>query len=134
MATFEYFNAPGNGANLSANFAYSQSVKLPNGTVKLSGQGGWDPETGALDANDEKGQIELAFVNIEKHLKGFDLTFDDVYALRTYHVDITESVGPLVEVIKKTFRTHKPILTAVAVPRLALPGMRIEIEVEALKA
>lgn len=134
MATFEYYNHPGTGEKLSNGFNYSQAVKLPNGTVKLSGQGGWDVETGKLDANDEKGQIELAFVNIENHLKHFGLGWDDVYAMRSYHVDITESAEALGEVLGKTFKKHKPILTAVAVPRLALPGMRIEIEAEALKA
>lgn len=59
--------------------------------------------------------------------------WDDVYLIRSYHVDM----GALYDHFVKRFREHIPghrlIWTALAVPGLAFPAMKVEIEVEAIK-
>ncbi|KAF4546197.1 Het domain protein [Lasiodiplodia theobromae] len=113
---------------------YSQAVVLGN-IVKCSGQGGWD-KTGALDANDIPRQVELAFENVDRVLQAAGLRgWEDVYSVRSYHVvDIGLSYDKTVEMLKKRIPGHRPIWTAIAVPALAFPQMKIEIEVEAYVA
>ncbi|KAF2101038.1 Endoribonuclease L-PSP/chorismate mutase-like protein [Rhizodiscina lignyota] len=133
MANLEYVNAPGAGEFMSSNFPYSQCVKLPNGIVKLAGQGGWDTQTAALEANGDadKFQVDLAFQNIENQLKAAGLKgWEDVYLVRSYHVDMAGSFDATVANLRK-WCNHKPLWTCISVPRLALPQMRIEIDIEA---
>jgi enamine deaminase RidA (YjgF/YER057c/UK114 family) len=110
------------------------AVALPNGIIKCSGQGGWDPTTGALDANNSDEQIAIAMKNVDLVLKAAGLRgWEDVYHLRSYHTDIRSSWDPLVKALKERIPGHRPCWTAVAVPHLAFPQMLIELEVEAIK-
>ncbi|KAK0640145.1 hypothetical protein DIS24_g9621 [Lasiodiplodia hormozganensis] len=134
MSSLQYFNEEGAGQKHSDLCHYSQAVVLGN-IVKCSGQGGWD-KTGALDANDIPRQVELAFENVDRVLQAAGLRgWEDVYSVRSYHVvDIGLSYDKTVEMLKKRIPGHRPIWTAIAVPALAFPQMKIEIEVEAYVA
>ncbi|KAK7703764.1 hypothetical protein SLS57_010801 [Botryosphaeria dothidea] len=111
---------------------YSQAVVLGD-IVKCAGQGGWT-NTGALDADDVPGQVELAFENVDRVLRKVGLRgWEDVYSVRSYHVDIDASFEKMVEALRQRIPGHRPVWTAIAVPRLAFSAMRIEIEVEAYK-
>ncbi|KAH6612177.1 Endoribonuclease L-PSP/chorismate mutase-like protein [Boeremia exigua] len=132
MSSLSYNNPAGAAQKHSELGHYSQSVDLGNGTIKCSGQGGWDPESGALDANDTIKQIRLAMENVDIVLKAAGLRgWEDVYLLRSYHCDIRTSWEPTVEALKTRIPGHRPVWTAVAVPHLAFPAMLIELEVEA---
>ncbi|KAJ4357328.1 uncharacterized protein N0V89_001903 [Didymosphaeria variabile] len=132
MSSLSYNNPPGAGEKHSEIGHYSQSVDLDNGIVKCSGQGGWDPESGDLDANDPIKQVELAMKNVDVVLQAAGLRgWEDVYLLRSYHCDIRSTWQPTVEALKKRIPGHRPVWTAVAVPHLAFPAMQIELEVEA---
>ncbi|KAH7145379.1 Endoribonuclease L-PSP/chorismate mutase-like protein [Dactylonectria estremocensis] len=132
MSSLQYYNESGAGQKHSDLCHYSQAVVLGD-IVKCSGQGGWD-NTGKLDANDVKGQVDLAFENVDRVLQTVGLRgWEDVYSIRTYHVDIGASYDHTVEKLKSRIPGHRPIWTAIAVPRLAFPQMQIEIEVEAYK-
>ncbi|KAK6209982.1 transposase [Colletotrichum tabaci] len=64
------------------------------GSCICSGQGGWHPETGALEANDSDKQVQLAIENVDIVLKAAGLRgWDDVYLLRSYHCDIRYIMG-----------------------------------------
>jgi enamine deaminase RidA (YjgF/YER057c/UK114 family) len=131
MASLEYFSAPGTGKFLTDTYHYSQVVKLPNGIYRLSGQGGWDAEKPELPDNHEK-QVALAFENVDIQLKFAGLRgWEDVYQVRSYSTDMDQNLEYIVENLKKWCKGHKPVYTALSVPRLALPDMKIEIEVEA---
>lgn len=133
MASLNYTTPPGVGEKQLKDFHYSQAVRIP-GTplVKLSGQGGWDPQTFAIDANDEQGQIEQAFKNVELVLQHVGLRgWEDVYLMRTYHTDIDSSLDEVVAASKRWCTTHAPLWTAVGVTKLGDPRMLIEVEVEA---
>lgn len=130
MSSLTYVNEKGAGQRQSDLYHYSQAVILGD-IVKCSGQGGWT-ETGALDANDVRGQVDLAFQNVDNVLQAAGLRgWEDVYSIRSYHVDMALSFDYTVEKLKKRIPGHRPIWTCIAVPRLASPQMLIEIEVEA---
>ncbi|KAK1964128.1 endoribonuclease L-PSP [Colletotrichum sublineola] len=130
MSSAQYFNYPGTETN-AEQYHYSQAVKLGN-TVRTSGQGGWD-EKGDIPSDTEK-QIVLAFDNILKALKAVDSrsSFDDIYAIRSYHTDMDASFGVMTAHLKKLFPNHRPIWTCVQIGKLALESMKVEIEAEAL--
>ncbi|PYI09616.1 YjgF-like protein [Aspergillus sclerotiicarbonarius CBS 121057] len=130
MSTLTYINEPGAGQKHSDLCHYSQAVILGD-TIKCSGQGGWTP-TGDLDSSDIQRQVDLAFDNVDRVLQACGLRgWEDVYSVRSYHVDMDASYDFVVEKLKKRIPGHRPIWTALAVPRLAFPPMLIEIEVEA---
>lgn len=126
----QFFNYPGTEKNASE-YHYSQGVLVGN-IVKTSGQGGWD-EAGIV-ISDKEEQINKAFDNVLKALKAVDarLTFDQVYAVRSYHIDLDESFDIMTSIFKKIFPSHRPIWTCVQIGKLGLQGMQVEIEVEAL--
>ncbi|KAL4895060.1 YjgF-like protein [Aspergillus ambiguus] len=129
MSAFQFFNYPGTEAN-SESFHYSQAVKIGQ-TVKTSGQGGWDTD-GNVVADVEK-QVALAFENVEKALKSADsrLSWQNVYAVRSYHINVEETFDVVTENFKRVIPNHRPIWTCVEIGKLGIEGMLIEIEVEA---
>ena len=127
--SLQFFNYSGTEKN-AVDYHYSQTVKVGN-IFKTSGQGGWDEE-GKITPELEK-QIEKAFDNVLKALKAADagLSFDQIYAIRSYHIDMDSSFDIMTSVFKKIFPNHRPIWTCVQISKLGLEGMQVEIEVEA---
>lgn len=135
MSSLTYTNEAGAGQKHSDEGHYSQAVTLPATAdiVKCAGQGGWD-NTGYCDADNIKLQIDNAFDNVDRVLQAVGLRgWEDVYSVRSFHVDTDESWPLMVEKLKKRVPGHRPIWTAIGVPTLAFPPMKIEIEVEAYK-
>jgi enamine deaminase RidA (YjgF/YER057c/UK114 family) len=132
MSPPRYFSDPGPGQKRSEVFHYSQAVVIGD-IVKCSAQGGWDTN-GYCDPNDLEAQVQNAFDNVDRVLKTAGLRgWDDVYSVRSYHVDMDASFELMIELLKKRIPGHRPIWTPIATPRLASPIMLIEIEVEAVK-
>ncbi|KAH8434310.1 RidA family protein [Aspergillus melleus] len=130
MSNLHYYNYPGVGTTNNREYSYSQSVRVGD-IVKCSGQGGWDDE-GNIDANDLPGQIERAFHNVEKNLRDAGLQgWENVYSVRSYHISLADSFDLMVEKFRKFMPRHQPIWTCVGVRELGIPGMIVEIEVEA---
>ncbi|GLB07718.1 hypothetical protein AtubIFM57258_003080 [Aspergillus tubingensis] len=131
MSTLTFVNEEGAGQKHSDLCHYSQAVILPGNIVKCAGQGGWT-QSGDLDATDVRKQVDLAFENVDRVLQAVGLQgWEDVYLIRSYHVDMGASFDYVVEKLKKRIPGHRPVWTSIAVPRLAFPSMLIEIEVEA---
>ena len=128
--SFQFFNYAGTEKNASE-YHYSQAVKIGN-VVRTSGQGGWDEE-GNITTDLEK-QIEKAFDNALKAIKAADssLSFDNVYAIRSYHLDMDSSFDVMTSIFKRIFPNHRPIWTCIQIGKLGLEGMQVEIEVEAI--
>ncbi|GKT40570.1 RuvB-like helicase 1 [Colletotrichum spaethianum] len=129
MSSAQFFNYPGTETN-AEQYHYSQAVKLGN-IVRTSGQGGWDAK-GEITPDLEK-QISVAFENVLKALKAVDsrLSFDSIYAIRSYHIDMDTSFNVMTAQFKKLFPKHRPIWTCIQIGKLGLEGMQVEIEVEA---
>lgn len=131
MSFLTYSNDPtGPGLKASETYHYSQSVILPSGIVKVSGQGGWD--SSQVLPPDMKSQIDLAFANVDRVLQDHGLKgWEDVYLWRSYAVGMDDAMQHLVQKIRERVPGHRPVWTALSVPKLGLEDMLIEIEVEA---
>jgi len=73
--------------------------------------------------------------NVDRLLRANGLRgWEDVYSIRSYHVDASQSFQPMVDLLKERLgHSHRPIWTVLGVKELALPAMKVEIEVEAHK-
>lgn len=131
MSSLTYTSPPGHSQTLTDENNYSQAVRLPNNTIKISGQGGWNSTTGSLLPPSE--QIPQAFRNIDLVLKNAGSRgWEDVYLVRVYRVMHGDEIaGQLVRTLGE-WAPHKPLLTVVHVAGLAGREMRVEIEVEAI--
>ncbi|EPY53030.1 endoribonuclease L-PSP [Schizosaccharomyces cryophilus OY26] len=130
MSSLTYYNDEGAGQKNNDLYHYSQAVVIGD-IVKCSGQGGWDP-SGEIDGDDIEGQVALVFQNVDRVLQTVGMRgWEDVYSVRSYHVDMDSSFNLCVENLKKRIPNHKPLWTAIGVTKLAIPKMKIEIEVEA---
>ncbi|CAH0027568.1 unnamed protein product [Clonostachys rhizophaga] len=129
MSSGEFFNYPGTETN-AEQYHYSQAVKLGN-FVKTSGQGGWDAQGHII--SDLPKQIAVAFENVLKALQAVDsrMTYDNIFAIRSYHLDMDSSFDVMTAQFKKLFPNHRPVWTCIQIGKLGLEGMRVEIEVEA---
>ncbi|KAH7007369.1 Endoribonuclease L-PSP/chorismate mutase-like protein [Ilyonectria destructans] len=133
MSGLQYSNYEGVGVTNNRLYSYSQAVRVGN-VVKCSGQGGWDNE-GNIDDQDLKGQIDLAFKNVEKNLKAAGAKgWSDVYSVKSFHISLSSSFDLMVEEFRKWMPNHQPTWTCVGVTELGIPGMIVEIEVEAVVA
>ena len=132
------YDQPSGGIHDFANDGhYSQSVDLGNGLVKVSGQGGWTIKGGPLGGipSSTEEQVENCFKNLEHALKSAGLRgLSDVYLVRSYHIDLDESMGLVTKATKRLIPSHMPVWTALGTTRLGHPDMKIEIEVEAKRA
>ena len=123
-------NYPGTESKSEA-FHYSQVVKVGN-IVKTSGQGGWSDD-GTMASTPSK-QVELAFENANKALQAADkrLSWNNVYAVRPYHINIDETADMVIENFRRVMPNHRPVFTCVQISKLGIEGMLVEIELEAL--
>lgn len=133
MSNLSYHNYPGAGQAWRDSWGYSQAVTLGN-VVKLSGQGGWHHQTGHLDGDDFDLQVRQAFENVERALAaaGIEDGWASVYSLRSYHVGVDKTMT-LTAALLKEKTPHAPVWTSLGVASLAVPDMKIELEVEAVK-
>jgi enamine deaminase RidA (YjgF/YER057c/UK114 family) len=130
MSSLQYYVDKGAGEKNRDLYHFSQAVVIGD-IVKCSGQGGWD-ETGKLEVNDLERHVDLAFKNVDRVLQTAGLRgWEDVYSVRSYHVDMSSTFDIFVEKLRKRLPGHRPIWTCIGVTCLALPEMLIEIEVEA---
>lgn len=130
MSPPTFHNYAGIGTKNSEAFHYSQAVKAGN-IVRCSGQGGWDTD-GTIETDPEL-QIGRAMENVEKALKAVDsnLGWRNVYAIRSYHVDMEGTFDMMTKEFKRLLPAHRPVWTCVEVGKLGIPGMLVEVEVEA---
>ncbi|KAF4451111.1 endoribonuclease l-psp family [Fusarium albosuccineum] len=132
MPSFKSIVPPGPSEEWSIAYHYAQAIDLGNGFVKISGQGGWD-EKGEI-ASDPQKEVELTIKNVDDVFKAAGLRgWEDVYYVRSYHLDIDATLPFVGEALKKRIPGHRPGCTATGVTRLALPTMKLEIEVDAKK-
>ena len=96
--------------------------------------GGWDTVTGDLPAGTPAtAQIEQAFKNIDVALRDAGgKGWSQVFRVVSYHIPIDdEALGKMRSEFDKWMPGHRPIWTAVEVPKLGLDSMKVEIEVTA---
>lgn len=106
--------------NLTLGFDQAQVRRAPTTILTLAGQGPVDLDGRLVHAGDLTAQVALAVRNVEELLAAAGFTPTDVDGvLANYHL-ITERFAPAT-----------PPTTLVGVERLALPGMAVELTVQA---
>jgi 2-iminobutanoate/2-iminopropanoate deaminase len=103
--------------------SYSQAVRI-GAIIAVAGQGGFDPATGALAADDVGGQTAQTFKNIAACLDACGVTLDDVIRVDVYLADMTDFPA-MNEEYAKVFTSPYPARTTVGVT--LPPGMKVEI-------
>ncbi|MEK6709232.1 MAG: Rid family hydrolase, partial [Nitrospinota bacterium] len=98
-------------------YVSGRTSRLQDGS--LAGQGGM------------RAQLRLTCENVGKALEAVGATFAEVVRTNTYATDLDEYFRCSDE-RADFFKEPLPTSTAVQVSRLAMPGMLIEIEVEAI--
>ena len=127
--TAEYFNLR---PALEHEYGYTHAVKIGN-DLKISGAVSMD-DTGKLVApGNMEQQMKNCYSDLEKILKHYGYTFDDVYSENIFTTDMAGFIkvaGTRNSIYKRQFPTGNWI----EVKGLAVPGQLIEIDMEAHKA
>lgn len=112
-------------------YGYSHAVRIGN-DIKISGAVSMDDKGNPTAKGDLEQQMKNAYSDLEKVLKHYGCTFDDVTVENVYTTDMAgfmKAAGYRNTIYKK----HFPTGTWVEVKALALPEFMIEIELEAHK-
>ncbi len=124
----ELINPPGT-EDVYRNWQYSQGVRSGR-TIWVSGQVGYDPETGEVPDSLE-AQARLAFRHLEDVIAEAGGSLSDVVELVTYHTDMRD-LEAFAAVKREFFTEGYPAWTAVGVTALADPRCRVEIRATAV--
>lgn len=126
LETPEYFNLR---PELEKTYGYTHAVKIGN-DIKISGAVSMDDKGTLIAPESLEKQMKNCYGDLEKILKHYGCTFDDVVVENVFTTNITEFInvsGYRNSIYKKQFPTG----TWLEVKGLALPGQVIEIDMEA---
>ncbi len=113
-------------------YGYSHAIKIGN-AIKVSGAVSMDDAGNPTAVGDLGQQMKNCYADLEKVLKHYGCTFDDVVVENIFTTNMPlflENAAYRAEVYKKQFPTG----TWLGVKELALPEFMIEIELEVHKA
>ncbi|MEX0997342.1 MAG: RidA family protein [Flavobacteriaceae bacterium] len=113
-------------------YGYSHAVKIGN-HIKISGAVSMDDEGNPTAVGDMEQQMKNCYSDLEKVLKHFNCTFDDVVKEDVFTTNMPkflEVAGYRTEI----YKNHFPAGTWLGVKELALPEFMIEIEMEVYKS
>jgi 2-iminobutanoate/2-iminopropanoate deaminase len=106
---------------------YSPGLSV-GGWIFLSGQGGFEPETGKVISNDIAEQTEQTFRNIEVLLEAAGASLDDVVSCLVHLTDLSQFPA-FNAIYEQKFTGVKPVRTTVRADLVA--GLVVEITVVA---
>lgn len=112
-------------------YGYSHAVKIGN-SIKISGAVSMDDEGNPTAIDDFEQQMKNCYSDLEKILKHFNCTFDDVVKEDVFTTNMAlflEHAGYRAEI----YKNHFPTGSWLGVKELALPELLIEIELEVHK-
>jgi len=112
-------------------YGYSHAVKIGN-SIKVSGAVSMDDEGNPTAVGDLEQQMKNCYADLEKILKHYGCTFDDVVVENIFTTNMPlflEKAGYRNEIYTK----HFPTGSWLGVKELALPELLIEIELEVHK-
>ena len=113
-------------------YGYSHAVKIGN-SIKISGAVSMDDEGNPTAIGDLEQQMKNCYSDLEKILKHYNCTFDDVVAENIFTTNMPlmlEKSAYRAEIYKNGFPTGSWL----GVKELALPEFMIEIELEVHKS
>lgn len=112
-------------------YGYSHAVKIGN-HIKISGAVSMDDEGNPTAVGDLEQQMKNCYADLEKVLKHYGCTFDDVVKEDVFTTNMAlflEHAGYRTEI----YKNHFPTGTWLGIKELALPELMIEIEMEVFK-
>ncbi|MBL8006869.1 MAG: RidA family protein [Ignavibacteria bacterium] len=127
--TPEYFNLR---PDAEKSYGYSHAVRIGDDLL-ISGAVSMDDAGNPVAEGDLEQQMKNCYGDLEKVLKNYGFTFDDVVVENIYTTNMAEFIkqsGFRNSIYRKNFPTG----TWLEVKGLALPGFMIEIELEAHKS
>jgi enamine deaminase RidA (YjgF/YER057c/UK114 family) len=131
----QYFQTPGPWGAEAQTAGYSQAVNFPaNGRIAVTaGQPGIDLKTGKLVTSSLEAQIEAAFDTVDSALKaaGASGGLATAHKMSIFYLDIRNE-PVLMEIFKRRYPDTRPALLAIGTPTLAISGMHVEIQAEAV--
>lgn len=113
-------------------YGYTHAVRIGN-DLKISGAVSMDDKGNLVAPGNLEQQMKNCYSDLEKILKHYGYTFDDVVAENIYTTDMAGFISVAAfrnSIYKKQFPTG----TWLEVKGLALPGQLIEIDMEAHKS
>ncbi|MBU2927524.1 RidA family protein [Winogradskyella psychrotolerans] len=113
-------------------YGYSHAVKIGN-SIKISGAVSMDDEGNPTAVGDLAQQMKNCYADLEKILKHYGCTFDDVVKEDVFTTDMPkflEAAAYRTEIYKTQFPTGSWL----GVTELAVPEFMIEIELEVHKS
>ena len=113
-------------------YGYSHAVKIGN-SIKVSGAVSMDNEGNPTAIGDMEQQMKNCYTDLEKILKHFGCTFDDVVKEDIFTTDMAKMLEKSAY-RTKIYKNGFPTGTWLEVKGLALPGFMIEIEIEVHKS
>lgn len=118
------------GAKWESIVGYSRAVKTGN-RILIGGTTAVDENSKIIGKNDAYQQTKYIFQKIEKYLKEFDASFENVIINRIYVTDISkwEDIG---RAHAEFFGKVKPCCNMIEVKGFVSPDMLVEIETEAV--
>ncbi|MFC4720966.1 RidA family protein [Geojedonia litorea] len=112
-------------------YGYTHAVKIGN-SIKISGAVSMDDEGSPTAVGDLEQQMKNCYSDLEKILKHYGCTFDDVVVENIFTTNMPlmlEKSAYRAEI----YKNHFPTGTWLGVKELALPEFMIEIELEVHK-
>ena len=113
-------------------YGYSHAVKIGD-DLKISGAVSMDYDGNLIGEGDMDLQMKNCYKDLEKILKHYGYTFDDVVAENVYTTDMAEFIR-VSEYRNTIYKKQFPTGTWLEVKGLALPNQMIEIDMEAHKS
>ena len=127
--TPEYFNLR---PALEKQFGYSHAVKIGD-DLKISGAASMNDSGMVVAPGNMEQQVKNCYTDLEKILKHYGYTFDDVVAENAYTTNMNDFI--IASAYRHTvYKKQFPTGTWLEVKGLALPGQLIEIDMEAHKS
>ena len=131
----QYFQTPGPWGTGAQQRGYSQAVSIPaNGRIAITaGQPGVDLTTGKVVTTSLNDQIEAVFDTLNSALKaaGVKDGMHSAHKMTCFFIDMRNEEAML-DIFQRRYPSTRPALVSVAVPGLALQGMHLEVQAEAV--
>lgn len=123
MAARQEVRAEGVNAPISH---YTDAVRYGD-LVYISGCGPVDEDLNLVGGDDPAAQTRQVLLNMQKILDAVGAGFEDILKVNVYLTDIAdrEAINPVRE---EFFGSARPASTLIQISRLAVDGMRVEIE------
>ncbi len=111
-------------------YGYTQAVKVGN-LVKIGGVISIDDKGNAIAKDDYLQQMKNCYASLDKVLKHYGCTFDDVVLENIYTTSMSE-LQKNASYRHEIYKNHFPTGSWIGIKELGLPEMMIEIELEAI--